>query len=89
MINDANWLVIRIPRMYADQVHDVSLGRIVNETLRQLDNYADIDIGEEKWEALNANLEELTRYARAIDAFSSAVREGFQLEHNAKQGEQR
>ena len=86
MENDGNWLIIRIPRMYADKVHDISCGRIVGEAIRLLEDHSiEIEQDTNVRDAMYANLEELQAIKAAVDAFSSAVREGFQLEKNAKQ----
>ena len=88
MENDANWLVIRIPRMYADKVHDVSISRILSEATRVADALYDGEAAHtgEQWndvlEAYHANREELEDIRQAVDSFASAVREGLQLEAN-------
>lgn len=91
MENDANGLVIRIPRVYADQVHELSLGRIIGEAIRVQDlpledfRNATVDDNIDTFEALNANQTELYDIKAAVDAFSSAVREGLILEQEDKE----
>lgn len=80
MQSDSNFLVIRVPRMYATKVQDLSCGRIVGEAIRLIEAYSDFDLGEGDLEAINHNIEELQHIKNAVDAFSSAVREGIHLE---------
>lgn len=85
MKNDPNWLIIRVPRMYADKVQALSISRIINEAIRLLDSYSDLKLDQGSLDAINDNVQELELIRLPVDAFSNAVREGFQLEHNAKQ----
>jgi len=83
--NDANWLIIRVPRMYADKVQALSISRIINEAIRLLDHFGAGEIDADNASALYYNVEELELIRLPVDAFSNAVREGFQLEQNAQQ----
>lgn len=86
MQNDANWLVIRIPRMYADHVTGISLGRIIGTAIDvQVALYeGEKDVTSQEWDntlaAFEMSQEELTTIKNAVDAFSSAVREALLLE---------
>lgn len=76
-MSDPNFLEIRIYRMYADKLKSVSAGRIIGQAINLLDQLLESGVeGSLFADAVNDNILELMEIKDAVDAISSAVREG-------------